>query len=172
MSTKQAIPQRLRPKQFDLEDPQVSTDLSIARTYDPQQINTLQNLGLIKVDGERFKSLGELGRAAKSLGLINLIHGGFMVSVDTLTQAMGGASRIANGEADSEGNIPSSRERQDAMKLVGYLAGQLARANAGVAKVEQARAEVAIQADRQFRQSFAPGMAIPVESIRKIEQSK
>lgn len=156
------IPDRFRAKPL-IDDPQVSTDLSVSRTYEPAQINALQNLGMIKVDGDRFKSLSDLGEAAKSIGLVKLIHGGYIVSADNLLQAIGFCGQIVSGEPNSDGKTPSNKERMEAAKLSGYLAGQLAKVNGTVTKVEQARAEVAIQVDKQRRQSFQPGMTITVQ---------
>ena len=165
---KKKIPDHLQPKVAEVDDPQVATDLTVARTYDPSQINSLQSLGLIKLDGQRFRDIGELGVAAKNIGLIRLIHGGCMVSIDKLLQSIGWAAQVVDGVPDPEtGKIPTAKERAEAGKLIGYLSGQLAKVGQGVSKVEQNRVEAAIAVDRQRRQSFQPGMVIKVDSVPK-----
>lgn len=163
------IPDRLKVEPVEVEDPQVPIDMTAQRTYEPEQINNLQNLGLIKLDGERFRSISEIGKSAKSLGLIHLMHGGYMVSVDSLLQAIGMAGQIVAGVPGDDGQAPTREEKIEAGKLIGYLADKLAKVNGGVTKVEQARAEVAIAVDKQRRQSFQPGMVISAESGKTVK---
>ncbi len=157
------LPKELQAKPIE-NDPQVNTDLTVSRTYDPQQINSLQSLGLIKLDGERFRSYSELGRNVKSLGLIDIIHGGFIVSIDNLLQAIAAAGKVVEGEPYPDGTMPTSKDRAEASKLIGYLSGQLAKVNGAVTKVEQVRFEAAIAVDEKRRKSFQPGHAITIDA--------
>lgn len=156
------IPTKLQAKDLDVEDPQVGTDFSISRVYDAKAINQLENLGLIKVDGARFQDLGELGRHIKGLGMVNFINGGFALTLNSVTQAMGMLDKIVSGEIES-----TPKERNEAAKVIGYLAGQLARASSSVTRVGHVQVMAAREADKATRRSFAPGMVIPVDAMVK-----
>jgi hypothetical protein len=156
------IPTRFQAKPI-VDDPQVSTGLSVSRTYDPAQINALQNLGMVKLDGDRFRSLGELGKAVNSIGLVDILNGGVLISADNLTQAIAFCGRVVSGEPDEDGKVPTRQDRLKASRELGYLSGQLARVSGNATKGVREVAEVAIQVDKQRRQSFQPGMTITVQ---------
>jgi hypothetical protein len=163
MPRKAKIPERLQPRVIDIgEDPRVPTDLSVARTYSPDQINSLQHLGMIKIDGNRIGDIGKLGDASRDISMMRLIHGGALISIDHLSRVIGWAVQVVEGLPDAEGKAPSWKERHEAGKLVGYLADKLTKVGQGVSKVNHEHVQVAITVDEKRRRSFQPGMAISV----------
>lgn len=142
------------------ENVQMPIDVIGEREYKPEEVQRICEAGGIILDPKRLKSLHDLGFAAEQLGILRTLKGGVVVGYAGATKAIEAAAAIADGDPMTH----SVKDRLEAAKVVGYLAGQIIKVAAGAVKMDRDVVETVMTQDRKTRQSFAPGTAVRLNS--------
>jgi hypothetical protein len=145
------IPNHLLPNKSD-DNHQVSVESAPKHDFTPEQVNkAFETLGIVKLHAEQVMALRDLGIFAKQLGIMEVMHGGVMVTQQHLIDMMTKVRNIAEKED------VSAKEVKDCAKVVGYLAGQFGKLVSSSMKSETVVVEKAMQDDKLKRASFPSG---------------
>jgi uncharacterized protein YbjQ (UPF0145 family) len=158
MPTEYRIPQSLVPERA--ERVEVPIDAVTGHRFDAEHVGqVVKQLGTVLVEASQFRALAELGVQAKALGIVQTIHGSFVLGRGAIHQAMEMLGKIVNEGTGAY----SEKVKMDAAKSIGYLVGQLTKVNVSEVKVEETVAAVQMGADKLKRRSFQPGMKVVID---------
>lgn len=153
---REQLPKELIPK-HEKDSVTVPVEITGAREFSPEQVQQLQEkLGLVGVNSKRLMALPEIARLAKEMGVVETINATTLVGQDTIVACL---VKCGNIISDETGKV-KEKNKQEAMRLVGYLTGALSKLNMTVVKVGATVAEVRMEADKQHRNTFKAGMAV------------
>jgi hypothetical protein len=149
------IEKHLQPHLSD--DTQITIDDAPERDLSVEQTNrALAMLGCHRIPADKFIGLRNLGIQAKHAGILAMIHGSTVLTQQEVIASMQKVSETMEGA-----NVTSKEVREGA-KVIGYLAGQIAKVNSSAVKSEAVVVQAAAEVDKRRRASFAPGQVITV----------
>jgi hypothetical protein len=150
------LPKHLTTK-VEKENIQVSIDIIGEREFKPEEVQRICEAGGIIIDPKRLKSLHDLGFAAEQLGILRTLKGGIVVGLNGVALAVQANNQILE---DPDPEKYTTKERLEAGKLAGYLAGQMSKVAKDTVTMDKAVVDTVMNQDKKTRQSFAPGTAV------------
>lgn len=160
------LPKHLQPdpeKPLEVDVPILTTE---TRVLSAEHIERCRDqFGLTEINPARMRAIAELGIHAKGIGVLQTIHGSYMITREAILKAIDQLSVIVN---DTTGAYKDGKKRA-AAQSIGYLAGQLSKINKDEVGIEQTVAEVQIQEDKTRRQSFQVGAKIVISQPVEVE---